>query len=431
MMTKEDYLNEYKTHKSMRDNVKRDNYRLQYHLMPPTGFLNDPNGLFQKDGVYHIYFQYTPFTAGWGTKLWGHYTSKDMINFNQEEPFLYPDISLDRDGVYSGSAFVEDETIHYFYTGNVKLTDREDYDYINSGREQNTIHMTSKDGYKISEKELILSNDDYPIDMSKHVRDPKIFKKNNYYYMVLGGRTSDNQGCVLLYKSKDLINFEYYNRIEVDDFGYMWECPDLFELDGELFLVVWPQGISQRGYDYANVYQTGIPDAEYNNQPTVDYCWQHALTMPRVLSYKNNQIYQQPLDEMKNLRLEKIVSNCKNIKQKDTVVYEMQVDFDKSQDFVLQIRDDVQLSYLNHVLSLSLKQSGYGRSIRAVELNEVNSLTIYSDTSSLEIFINDGQEVFTTRLYGKLSNQNIEFLTENKGEVFFYPLKGYTIIKND
>ena len=219
MMTKEDYLNEYKTHKSMRDNVKRDNYRLQYHLMPPTGFLNDPNGLFQKDGVYHIYFQYTPFTAGWGTKLWGHYTSKDMINFNQEEPFLYPDISLDRDGVYSGSAFVEDETIHYFYTGNVKLTDREDYDYINSGREQNTIHMTSKDGYKISEKELILSNDDYPIDMSKHVRDPKIFKKNNYYYMVLGGRTSDNQGCVLLYKSKDLINFEYYNRIEVDDFG--------------------------------------------------------------------------------------------------------------------------------------------------------------------------------------------------------------------
>ena len=174
----------------------------------------------------------------------------------------------------------------------------------------------------------------------------------------------------------------------------------------------------------------GIPDAEYNNQPT-DYCWQHALTMPRVLSYKNNQIYQQPLDEMKNLRLEKIVSNCKNIKQKDTVVYEMQVDFDKSQDFVLQIRDDVQLSYLNHVLSLSLKQSGYGRSIRAVELNEVNSLTIYSDTSSLEIFINDGQEVFTTRLYGKLSNQNIEFLTENKGEVFFYPLKGYTIIKND
>ena len=47
MMTKEDYLNEYKTHKSMRDNVKRDNYRLQYHLMPPTGFLNDPNGLFQ------------------------------------------------------------------------------------------------------------------------------------------------------------------------------------------------------------------------------------------------------------------------------------------------------------------------------------------------------------------------------------------------
>ena len=134
---------------------------------------------------------------------------------------------------------------------------------------------------------------------------------------------------------------------------------------------------------------------------------------------------------MKNLRLEEIVSDCKNIKQKDTVVYEMQVDFDGSQDFILQIRDDVKLSYQNQVLSLNLKESGYGRSSRSVELKEVNSLTVYSDTSSLEIFINDGQEVFTTRVYGNLSNQNIEFLTKNKGVVAFYPLKGYTIIKND
>ena len=74
---------------------------------------------------------------------------------------------------------------------------------------------------------------------------------------------------------------------------------------------------------------------------------------------------------------------------------------------------------------------------RVVKLNEESKTfkslkSVYDRISKPRgKFINDGQEVFTTRLYGKLSNQNIEFLTENKGEVFFYPLKGYTIIKND
>ena len=66
--------------------------------------MNDPNGLCEFQGVNHIYFQYTPFLAGWGTKLWGHYTTKDWIHYKEEEPFLYPDEEWDRDGVYSGSA---------------------------------------------------------------------------------------------------------------------------------------------------------------------------------------------------------------------------------------------------------------------------------------------------------------------------------------
>ncbi len=60
-----------------------------------------------------------------------------------------------------------------------------------------------------------------------------------------------------MYRSHDFIHFDYYNRIEADEFGYMWECPDLFELDGQLILMVCPQGVEQIAYDYANVYQTG------------------------------------------------------------------------------------------------------------------------------------------------------------------------------
>ena len=94
MMTKKDYYDQYDNHQNMRDNVKKDKNRLHYHLMPPTGWLNDPNGLCQKDGIYHIYFQYTPYDCNWGIKLWGHYTSTDMIHFKEEEPFLYPVVQL-------------------------------------------------------------------------------------------------------------------------------------------------------------------------------------------------------------------------------------------------------------------------------------------------------------------------------------------------
>ena len=60
-----------------------------FHVTPPCGWMNDPNGLCEFQGVNHIYFQYTPFLAGWGTKLWGHYTTKDWIHYKEEEPFLY------------------------------------------------------------------------------------------------------------------------------------------------------------------------------------------------------------------------------------------------------------------------------------------------------------------------------------------------------
>ena len=125
--------------------------------------------------------------------LWGHYTTKDWIHYKEEEPFLYPDEEWDRDGVYSGSAYTCEDGIHYFYTGNVKLWDK-DYDYIMNGREQNTIHVFSPDGKNIAYEKLVMTNDDYPVNMSKHVRDPKIYKKDGRYYMIQGGRDAESYG---------------------------------------------------------------------------------------------------------------------------------------------------------------------------------------------------------------------------------------------
>ena len=201
---KADYEKWYKENEAYRQRVAADQDRLKFHLMPKTGWLNDPNGLCQFNGTYHIYYQYTPFEPTGELKTWGHYTTKDIIHYEDFGPVVFPDEDIDAHGVYSGSAFIEDDTIHYFYTGNLKYFDRDDYDYINSGRGSNTITFTSKDGYEFTKKELLMTTDDYPADMSNHVRDPKIFKKNEKYYMVLGARDVEGVGMILLYESTDL-----------------------------------------------------------------------------------------------------------------------------------------------------------------------------------------------------------------------------------
>ena len=362
----------------MRENVKRDKNRLHFHMMQPTGWMNDPNGLCQFHGVNHIYFQYTPFLAGWGTKLWGHYTTKDWVHYTEEEPFLFPDTKWDRDGVYSGSACVKEDGIHYFYTGNVKLQDKE-YDYIMNGREQNTMHLFSPDGKNITVKELVMTNEDYPSNMSKHVRDPKIYEKDGYYYMIQGGRDDENRGCVLLFQSDNLKDWKWYDTVySKQPFGYMWECPDLFEIDGQQIMTCCPQGVEQQGYEYQNVYQCGyfpvsfdmenkkyefsefteldkgfdiyatqtfqdekgrriligwmgIPDADYDNDATVSYDWIHALTMPRELILKEGKIFQKPLKEMQQLRKNEFhcaLSEFVQWEPKDSC-FELHIDFEE------------------------------------------------------------------------------------------------------
>ena len=93
-------------------------YREKLHLMPPVGWLNDPNGLCQLNGIYHAFFQYSPFNAEGGVKMWGHYTSEDMIDWEYQGVKLYPDQPFDCHGVYSGSAFIEDDKMYVYYTGN-------------------------------------------------------------------------------------------------------------------------------------------------------------------------------------------------------------------------------------------------------------------------------------------------------------------------
>lgn len=97
--------------------MKEGRFRLGHHLMPPVGWLNDPNGLCWYKGKYHVFFQYAPFDVEGGLKFWGHYTSVDLVDWKYEGTALYPDSPYDCHGVYSGSALVEDEKMHLFLQG--------------------------------------------------------------------------------------------------------------------------------------------------------------------------------------------------------------------------------------------------------------------------------------------------------------------------
>ena len=231
-------------------------YRLTHHLMPPCGWLNDPNGLSWYQGRYHVFFQYSPFEVKGGLKFWGHYSSEDLINWIYEGVSLYPDSPADCHGVYSGSALAEEETLHLFYTGNVKLDG--DYDYINNGRCANTLHVESKDGIEFGIKENVIPCTQYPEDYTCHIRDPKVWKEGDRYRMVLGGRRKDDHGAVLLYSSWNLKQWKLDRELTTEEkFGYMWECPDMFELNGKEILSVSPQGVKREEYRYQNIYLSG------------------------------------------------------------------------------------------------------------------------------------------------------------------------------
>ena len=425
-------------------------FRLGHHLMPPVGWLNDPNGLCWYKGKYHVFFQYAPFDVEGGLKFWGHYTSEDMIDWKYEGTALYPDSSYDCHGVYSGSALVDDGKLHLFFTGNVKIDG--DYDYINEGRETSTLHVESEDGIHFSNKEEVISFSEYPEEFTCHIRDPKVWKENGKYFMVLGGRLKGDKGAVLVYESGDLKEWKLLRTITTPEvFGYMWECPDYFELDGEKILSVSPQGLTREEFRFQNIYQSGyfilkedgsvdvkdfrewdmgfdfyapqtftdvqgrriligwmgMPDAdeEYVNK-TIEEGWQHCLTVPRELKLKDGKILQYPVKELENLRKEKTVLNDENS------AVELRVEVTEGFDLVLEeialTGSSFQISmggqmlfrYENGTAEIGFPGvTGAGRKVRKAQINELRNIRFLVDTSAAEIYLNDGETVFSTRYY--------------------------------
>lgn len=326
-----------------------------YHLFSQNAFINDPNGLFYDNGWYHVFFQWNPLFPKGRRVGWAHVRSKDLVHWEELQPALLPDDWYDRNGCYSGSAIVINGRIYLLYTGNVKTDTGE--------RETYQCMAFSDDGEHFSKHpgNPLLSG---PAGgYTAHFRDPKVFETNGQYAFVLGTQTCDEKGRALLYRSPDLISWKLDGALQFDEgsplnrFGYMWECPNVFELvdtqrkQTHAVLLFCPQGLQADGMHFQNRYQCGyvlaphafdgvntfrgctafeeldqgfefyapqilndgkrtlllgwmgIPEEE--DQPSKAENWMHCLTVPRVLELIDGTIYQRPADELQTLHGEK------------------------------------------------------------------------------------------------------------------------------
>jgi len=236
---------------------RKHNWRLNFHLQTPIGWLSDPNGLCQFDGTYHIFHQYSPRWP-YNAHGWGHWASPDLITWEFLGGAILPDMPLDKNGSYSGSAVIRDGEMWCYYTGNVLEAGDHDYDY--SGRHANEMLVTSADGRTFGEKRLVLSDAAHPAYCSNHVRDPKVWEQDGRWHMLLGCRTMDDHGALLLFCSDDGISWEMEGSCtgaSGKPFGYMWECPNVVTLDGREFLFVCPQGTPKQDFSLQNIYNSG------------------------------------------------------------------------------------------------------------------------------------------------------------------------------
>lgn len=241
--------------------VANDRYYPRYHLAPPKGWMNDPNGFSIFQNEYHLFYQYNPESSQEpGIARWGHAKSNDFFHWQNLPIAMYPDQEYDKSGVFSGSAIVENGTMYMFYTGNVNFPGQTP-DHI-----QRQALATSTDGVKVTKYEgnPVIMGD----DLQPNIRDPKVWEHNGVYYMVLGNSFNNNSlGRALLFSSEDMKTWNQVSVLDQSDgsLGFMWECPDFFELDGQFVLLFSPQGIEPQGDKYKNLYQTGyiVGDFDY------------------------------------------------------------------------------------------------------------------------------------------------------------------------
>lgn len=458
--------------KALKEKVQKSPWHATYHIEPKTGLLNDPNGFSYFNGKYHLFYQNWPYGPAHGLKSWVHTESDDLIHFEETGVILYPDTKNDSHGAYSGSAYPVDDKLFIFYTGNV--------------RDENWIRDPLQIGAFMNQNREIEKFDDVlikqPSDVTEHFRDPQIFSYKDNFYAIVGAQSLDKKGFIKLYQAvnNDIKNWHFIGDLDFDGKGseYMIECPNLVFVDEYPVLLYSPQGLAKSELEYENIYPNtykiyqsfdinnckltqpspihnldfgfeayatqafntpdgralavswiGLPDIDY---PTDDYGYQGAMSLVKELHIKNGKLYQQPVHAIKELRqTSKVFSNLKNTNN----VYELELTVPKQTITELVLFADDKENGLKLTIdtingNVILDRSNVGTPY-AIEFGTTRHCTIdttdtdlqiFVDKSIIEIFINEGEKVFTSRVFPN-TNQNGIKLQSGQATGKYYELK--------
>ncbi|WOO88129.1 GH32 C-terminal domain-containing protein [Mollicutes bacterium LVI A0039] len=452
----------YKTHTSitnhqeLKDRVKADKlFYPKIHLAPEYGLLNDPNGLAFYNGEFQIFYQYHPNQPAHGMKNWFHVTTKDFITYTHRGIILFPEQDYENYGIFSGNAKLEGEYLRLNYTANYRNPDK-DYQ-----REPKQCYALMDKNYQIVKKGIISEFLDQKY--TEHFRDPYVTADDA---TVIGAQLLNGIGALSIIENNHERTIEMSNELSS---AYMLECPNYIEIDNHPLLILSPQGINNDKYlninsvvwmetmlrdkidanphllDYGfDLYAPqvfkhdervlmlswlGHADTIYPNEQ--EYGWSQTMSLMRELTFKDGHLYQQPIAEYQALRQE-----VKKLACTEAISRVYEVDCKISNNGVIKIGDVdhyIEIKLDNRILTLDRSRMNYSVNanygyVRSINLEvATTSLQIFVDNSTLEIYINDGEYVMSSRIF--LNNLGIVQLTNTEGK--YYELDPITIINQE
>lgn len=432
--------------RSLADYCQTSGRRPAFHMIPPCGLMNDPNGLAYYNGIYHIFYQWYPFGTSHGMKHWGHFVSEDLTSFESSEEILIPNEEYEKNGCYSGNAVQIGKNLYLYYTANYKTPE---------GKipKQAVAFLTPEGKIHKSKNNPII--DETPEGMMGDIRDPFVFFRDGSYYMMLGGKSQKGRGELLLYESGDGLKWTYKGTISLEHMECsMIECPGIIQVGGKDVLFLSLIGYKPDGDRYLNefssLYLIGqldienlrfdaktygeldkgfdfyAPQAFYDKdgQPVyiawfgcgvqeVPYMeedkWVHGLVMPRRLSIQGGRLVQNlyektaaqydaytlrqgtmyPSTDSFRLRLEPDAEDvcCIRIGEDDD---HLQISIDRAAGRLTVDRSHLKMNFC--------EEYGETRSL-SFPADESFCLDLYYDNSFVELFVNNGEEVMTFRAF--------------------------------
>ena len=461
--------------------VLTDPLRPQYHFLPHANWMNDPNGLIQKDGLTHLFYQMNPNGAFHGTIHWGHAVSRDLVHWEDWPTALTPTPGgLDADGCWSGCAVDDDGVPTILYTGL---------------EPQVQCLATSHDGLKTWQKHPTAIIYAPPTELNifgrPEFRDPFVWREGSVWRMVVGTGIEGEGGAVLLYESDNLYAWRYLGVLHSGRFAdsaNVWECPNLFTLGGKHVLIVSEQPefkyaymqvgtvrerrflpetttkLDHGPYFYAALSMLDVSGRrllwgwlkEGRTEPEqLRAGWSGVMSLPRQLSHDGEGLRLSPVPELERLRgrpdrVTDVILDCQEqyttpVRRMPGNTYEVHavVTLEKDAAFEIIVAADLNGSektsigfdattqvFTVNTLSSSLNPETIREQTNVFHEMSGTSLTLrmFVDRSIVETFL-DGKNCITARMYPVNPEADAFWLECTRGslrvvEMTVWPMKG-------